>query len=55
MLQYTDLELYKSAAVIDFDLEGVEGEWKVFSVFKIDTLPEQGDIFDYAHPDFRGR
>ena len=38
--------------MIDFDLEGVEGKWKVFSVFKINTLPEQGEIFDYAQPDF---
>ena len=52
ILQYTDLEFYKSAPVIDFDLEGVEGKWKVFSVFKINTLPEQGEIFDYAQPDF---
>ena len=28
ILQYTDLEFYKSAPVIDFDLEGVEGKWK---------------------------
>ena len=52
ILQYTDLDFYKSAPVIDFDLEGVEGKWKVFSVFKINTLPEQGEIFDYAQPDF---
>ena len=24
----------------------------MFSVFKINTLPEQGEIFDYAQPDF---
>lgn len=52
ILQYTDLDFYKSAPVIDFDLEGVEGKWKVFSVFKTNTLPEQGEVFAYTQPDF---
>lgn len=52
ILQYTDLEFYKSAPVIDFDLEGAAGKWKVFSVFKTNTLPEQGEVFEYTQPNF---
>lgn len=52
ILQYTDLDFYKSAPVIDFDIEGKSGKWKVFSVFKINTLPEQGELFLYTQPAF---
>lgn len=52
ILKYTDLDFYKSAPVIDFDIEGKAGKWKVFSVFRINTLPEQGTLFLYTQPAF---
>lgn len=47
LLKFENVEFCQKHPVIQFDTIFAEGKWKVFSIFKTNTLPEQGEIFDY--------
>lgn len=52
LLRYGELEFYKSAPVITFDTHREKGKWKIISIFKANTLQEQGDPFPYVREKF---
>lgn len=47
LLKYENVEFCQKHPIIKFDTVDGEGIWKVFAIFKTNTLPEQGGIFDY--------
>ena len=47
LLKFENVEFCQKHPVINFDTIDGEGKWKVFAIFKTNTLPEQGEIFDY--------
>lgn len=52
LMKFSDLEFYKQNPVIEFDSITKTADWKIISVFKTNTLPEQGAIFNYTVPEF---
>lgn len=52
LLQYGDLDFYKSAPVITFDTAEGAGQWKVLSVFKTNVQERQGQVFQYVRTGF---
>ena len=52
IMNYNDLDFYKSAPIINFDTIYEPGKWKVISMFKTNTLEEQGERFDYLKLSF---
>ena len=52
ILKYSDLTFYNNNPVFTFDGIYEEAKWKVISVFKTNTLPEQGEPFQYLIADF---
>ena len=52
LLKFSDLEFYKKNPIVEFDTSEGKGHYKIVSVFKINTLPEHGKIFDYLVPQF---
>ncbi len=53
LLRYNDLNYYKARPTITFDTVIEKGEWKIISIFKTNTLKEQGEIFNYLIIDFK--
>jgi sortase B len=53
ILKYDDIEFYKKHPIIFFDTIYGPTKWKIFALIKINTRPEQGEIFDYLKPQFR--
>ncbi len=53
LMKFSDVEFYKQNPVIEFDSLWEAADWKIISVFKTNTLPEQGTIFNYVVPVFR--
>lgn len=49
---FADLTFYKANPTFIFDTIYGKGKWKVISVFKTNTDPEQGEIFNYLISDF---
>lgn len=47
LLKYNNLDFYKERPVIMFDTLEEQGDWKIISVFKTNTLEEQGELFNY--------
>ena len=47
ILNYTDLDFYKTSPVFTFHTDSYEGQWKVVSVFRTNTLSSQGEPFAY--------
>lgn len=47
LINYKDLSYYQEHPVIQFDSVYAEGDWKVFAVFRANTLPEHGEVFAY--------
>lgn len=47
LMKFSDLDFYKSTPTIAFDTPDKAGNWKIISVFKTNTLPTQGEVFDY--------
>lgn len=47
LLKFSDLDFYKSNPVVEFDTPEEKGNYKIISVFKTNTLPEHGKIFNY--------
>lgn len=52
LLKYDDLDFYKERPVIIFDTLYEQGYWKIISIFKTNTLKEQGEIFNPFRIDF---
>ncbi len=52
ILKFSDLNFYKQNPIIEFDTPKEQASWKIFSVFKTNTLPEHGKIFNYMVPEF---
>lgn len=52
LLKYDNLDFYKERPVIMFDTLDGQGDWKIISVFKTNTLKEQGELFNYLMVDF---
>ena len=51
--KYKALDFYKSAPSFTFDTIDDQSKWKVISVFLTNTLPEQGEPFDYMKTNFK--
>lgn len=51
--KYKSLDFYKQNPVFSFDTAQGESQWKIISVFVTNTLPEQGEIFDYMKTSFK--
>lgn len=47
LLKFSDLDFYKTSPVITFDSIDRDMKWKIISIFKTNTLPDQGKIFNY--------
>lgn len=47
ILDLADLDFYKSSPIIEFNSTEQKNKWKIISVFKTNTLPEHGEIFNY--------
>lgn len=52
LMKFSDLEFYKQNPIIEFDSVVEKADWKIISIFKTNTLPEQGTIFNYIIPSF---
>lgn len=52
ILKFGDLNFSQKHPVIQFDTVDSKMKWKVFAVFKTNTLPEQGEIFNYCMTHF---
>ena len=55
LLKFDDVKFCKKHPVIQFDTVDSTAKWKIFAVFKTNTLPEQGEIFDYCVTNFPGK
>lgn len=51
--QYKSLDFYKTTPVFTFDTVDGQYQWKIISVFLTNTLPEQGEPFNYLRTDFK--
>ncbi len=54
LLKFSDLDFYKQNPIIEFDTPDEKGIYKIISVFKTNTLPEHGKIFNYLISEFKG-
>ncbi len=54
LLKFSDLDFYKNNPVVEFDTPLEKGDYKIISVFKTNTLPEHGKIFNYLISEFKG-
>lgn len=52
LMNYSDLDFYKSTPVFTFDTIHDESVWKVFAVIKTNTLYDQGEPFRYIRTSF---
>lgn len=52
ILKFSDLDFYKQNPIVEFDTPEEKGDYKIISVFKTNTLPEHGKIFNYLISDF---
>lgn len=52
LLKYTP-SVYKKAPILNFDIDGQAGQWKVISIFKTNTLSSQGPVFNFLQTDFK--
>ncbi len=52
LLSYSNLDFYRSTPIIQFDTVDYDADWKIISVFKTNTLVEQGEFFNYLRGEF---
>lgn len=52
LIKFSDLDFYKKNPVINFDTIKDVADWKIISVFKTNTIEEQGDVFQYIQTGF---
>ena len=53
LMKYSDVEFYKKRPIISYDTTRGKGKWKIISIFKTNTLPEQGEVFIYIVSKFK--
>ena len=53
LLKFSDLDFYKNNPIVEFDTPKGKGDYKIISVFKTNTLPEHGKIFNYLISEFK--
>lgn len=53
LMKYSELDFYKQNPIIKFDRIREKSDWKIISIFKTNTLPEQGKIFNYIITSFK--
>lgn len=53
LMKFSDIEFYKKSPIISYDTLREKGKWKIISVFKTNTLPEQGKVFIYMVSKFK--
>ena len=54
LLNYGSLDYYKEHPTFEMDTVKYNGDWKIFSVFKTNTLSSQGEPFNYLRTSFSG-
>lgn len=52
LLKYGSLDYYKQHPTFELDTEKNNGDWKIFSIFKTNTLSSQGEPFNYLRSSF---
>lgn len=52
LTNYQDLDFYKSNPTFTFNTIYSKEKWKIVSIFKTNTLEEQGDFFNYLRGNF---
>ena len=52
LIELTELDFYKTTPTFVYDMPGQIADWKIISVFRTNTLEEQGEIFEYLRPNF---
>ena len=52
ILKFSDVEFCKENPIINFDTLNETRKYKVISIFKTNTMPEQGEIFNYQISSF---
>ncbi len=52
LLEYGSLDYYKAHPTFELDTTESEGDWKIFSIFKTNTLESQGEPFNYLRTSF---
>lgn len=52
LIKFDNLDFYKEHPVFMFDTLAEQADWKIISIFKTNTLPEQGELFNYLMIDF---
>lgn len=52
LLPLAELENYQKSPVVSFEIEGEPAYWKIFSVYKTNTLASQGPVFDFMQANF---
>lgn len=55
LMKFGEVDFCKEHPTIQFDTADSKGQWKVFSVFKTNTLPEHGKVFDYFITKFENK
>ncbi len=52
LLKFSDLGFYKENPIINFNTPEQDIKWKIFSIFKTNTRPDQGKVFNYLVTSF---
>lgn len=52
LIDFGKLDVYKKSPVVNYDTYKEAGQWKIVSVYRTNTYPGQGEIFDYFQHDF---
>lgn len=52
LINFTNLDFYKTTPTFVYDMPGQIADWKIISVFRTNTLEEQGEIFEYLISSF---
>lgn len=55
LLKFENVEFCQKHPVVRFDTVDNAGKWKIFAIFKANTIPEQGEVFDYYITNFQNK
>ncbi len=53
LISFSNLDVYKNSPLIELNLREQKSLWKIIAIIKVNTLPEQGEIFDYLKISFK--
>lgn len=53
LIKFSNLNVYKNSPLVEFNLNGQKALWKIIAIIKVNTLPEQGEVFDYLQISFK--